>query len=132
MSIAARNTPPEALWTCLIQDRLDALEDQTQVLRTGQGPPCRHVLELQTLGRQAEALSGFLGELKGELGQNAWEAIDAQAARVLPRALEASHEVIARARRRGTRRGILARVIGSAEAIRVLREDLLLASLRAT
>ena len=130
MSNTALKYNPEDLLVAVIQERLDAIEDQARLLQQHRGAMSRHLLELQTLGSLAGALSGFLGELDGELCLNTWTALQVRASRVVSLALEASQRTLARARLRGTSPGAFAKVLASAEAVRVLREDLILASLR--
>ncbi|GEM_PF-6387717 len=132
MSTAALKYCPQELLTAVIQERLDAVEDQAQVLWQRESAWSRQLLELQTLGSLAAALSGFLGELDGELDLEAWVGIQSRASRVIDLALQASRGVLQRARTRGAPQATLSKVLGSAEAVRVLREDLILASVRGT
>jgi hypothetical protein len=131
MSNTALQYSPEDLLTAVIQERLDAIEHQTRLLQQQhRGALSRHLLELQTLGSLASALSGFLGELDGELCLATWTELQVRASRVASAALEASRRVLTRARSHHAGPATLAKVVASAEAVRGLREDLILVSLR--
>ncbi len=131
MSTPALKYSPEDLLVAVIQERLDAVEDQATALLQHRGALSRQLLELQTLGSLASALSGFLVEVDGSaLSMHSWAALMGRSSRVSDQALSASRQVLQRARARGAPQATLSKVLASAEAVRVLREDLILASLQ--
>lgn len=122
---------PEDLLILVIQERLDAVEEQARRLQAHTGSLSRAVLELQTLASLSSALSGFLGEIASELDLSAWVPLEERTRDVVTEALSATRQVIGKARSRGARPSTLANVLAAAEAVRVLREDVILAALRA-
>ena len=131
MSNLALKYSPEDLIIAVIRDRLDAVGEQARVVVAHRGSQGCQLMEVRTLGSLASALSGFLGELDGMLSLAAGSEVQVQAGLVIQEALEASRNALHLARARGAPRATLRTVLLTAEALRGLREDLILAAVRA-
>jgi hypothetical protein len=121
----------EGLLSTVFDERIDAVEEQARLLQAFTGPLDGRILELQTLASLASALSGFLNDLGSELSLAVWLPIEERTLGVVSLALTASRQVIAKARAGGAKPSTLTKVLAAAESIRVLRENVILAALRA-
>ncbi len=124
--------PAEALLVAVLDKRLRELgASATALLERRGGTTLRRLAELETLAHLAGSLSGFIRGLDHELSVEAWAPLEERTTALVQVALEASHQVLSRARSSSAPRDAMSRVLVAAEVIRTLREDVVLAVARA-